>query len=158
VCDVHTHTVMNTRTSIISWRKVWFQHALVWFINAECDFHSHSVISTHRVYFLHAEINFHTKCDLETHKCDYDTHDCDFNMHKSDFYTQSVILTRMSVITTRASVIYTRTSWISTRYWKNIFYTKYKIFLHDFLHDSRLHFRPNKVYFFELSLKFLIDG
>jgi hypothetical protein len=26
------------------------------------------------------------------------------------------------------------------------------------LHDSRLHFRPHKVYFFELSIKFLIDG
>jgi hypothetical protein len=25
-------------------------------------------------------------------------------------------------------------------------------------HDSRLHLRPHKVYFFELSIKFLIDG
>jgi hypothetical protein len=29
VCDVHTHTVMNTRTSVISEIKVRFQHARV---------------------------------------------------------------------------------------------------------------------------------
>jgi hypothetical protein len=37
------------------------------------------------------------------------------------------------------------------------FHIKYKIFV-TFLgfHDSWLHFRPHKVYFFELSIKFLI--
>jgi hypothetical protein len=52
VSDVHTHTVISTRTS---------------------------VIYIHRVWFLHAGCNFHTQCDVETQKCDYDTHDCDFN-------------------------------------------------------------------------------
>jgi hypothetical protein len=49
LCDVHTYTVMNTRTSVISERKLWFQHARVWFIYVECDFHTQSVISTRRV-------------------------------------------------------------------------------------------------------------
>jgi hypothetical protein len=61
-----------------------------------------------RVYFLHAEWNFQTHCD-------FDTHECDYNTHKSDFYTQIVILRLMSVITTHMSVTYSRTSWISTR-------------------------------------------
>jgi hypothetical protein len=50
--------------------------------------------------FQHAEWNFHTQWDVETHKCDYDSYGCHFNTHKSDFYTQSVMLTRMSVIMT----------------------------------------------------------
>jgi hypothetical protein len=72
--------VMNTRTSVISERKVKFPHA-------ECD------------------LQYHMQYDVETHKFDYDY---DFNTHKSDLYPQSV--TRMSMITTRTSVIYTRTS------------------------------------------------
>jgi hypothetical protein len=43
---------------------VWFQHALAWFIYAD----------------------FHTQCDVETHKCDNDTHDCEFNTQKSDWF------------------------------------------------------------------------
>jgi hypothetical protein len=46
------------------------------------------------------------------------------------------------------------------------YYTKYRIFFYTtylnftFLgsHDSRLHFRPHKVYFFELGINVLIDG
>jgi hypothetical protein len=87
LCDVHTLTVMNTRTSLISERKVWFQYARVWFTYVEC--------------------NFHTQYDVETHKFDYDTRDCDYNTHKSDIYSQSVILTRMSVIIPFVSVIIT---------------------------------------------------
>jgi hypothetical protein len=97
-------------------------HSCVWCSHAYYDEHKHkcnfwtqsvnftwlSVIYIRRMWFLNAECNFHTQCDVETHKCYYDTHDCDFNTHKSDFCTQSVILTRMSVI-------YTRTSWILTR-------------------------------------------
>jgi hypothetical protein len=45
---------------------------------------------------------------------------------------------------------------------RNFFYTKYKIFLHDLfefhVYGLSVHFRPHKVYFFELSIKFLIDG
>jgi hypothetical protein len=94
-CNFWTHIVILTRTSVIYICRVRFPHA-------ECDFYTQS--------------NFHTQCDLETHKCDYDTHDCDFNTHKSDFYTQSMTLTRMSVITARMSVITTRTSgfWLAT--------------------------------------------
>jgi hypothetical protein len=45
VCDVHTHTVMNTRTSVISEHKVWFQHAQLWFIYyAKYDFHTVIII------------------------------------------------------------------------------------------------------------------
>jgi hypothetical protein len=44
VCDVHMHTVMTTRTSVISERKLLFQH--VCFIYAECNFHTQSVILT----------------------------------------------------------------------------------------------------------------
>jgi hypothetical protein len=40
LCDVHTHTEMNTRTNVISERKVWFQHARVWFIYVECDLYT----------------------------------------------------------------------------------------------------------------------
>jgi hypothetical protein len=64
-----THTVMNTRTSVISERKVWFPHA-------ECDLYTQSVIATRRGWFLHTECDFQTQCDFETHKCDYDTYNC----------------------------------------------------------------------------------
>jgi hypothetical protein len=47
--DFHTHTVKNSRTNVISERKVWFEHAWVWCIYVECDFHTQSVISTRRV-------------------------------------------------------------------------------------------------------------
>jgi hypothetical protein len=49
LCEFHTHTVMNKRTNVISERKVWLQHARVWFIYVQLDFHTQSVISTHRV-------------------------------------------------------------------------------------------------------------
>jgi hypothetical protein len=114
--------------------RVWFQYAQNWFLHADNDFHTQSVTLhsecdfTLRVWFpltrenfwhvcvwiwhsfIHAECNFHTQSDFDTHECDKDTHNCDFNMHKSDFYTQSVILTRISVNSTRTSVISTRTS------------------------------------------------
>jgi hypothetical protein len=51
VCDVHTRTVMNTRTSVISERNLCISTRWVWFIYAECDFHTQSVISTHRVFW-----------------------------------------------------------------------------------------------------------
>jgi hypothetical protein len=86
VYDVNPYTVMNTRTSVISERKVWFQD----FNTHQCDLY------ICRVRFPQVECNFYTQSDIKTNRCDYDTHDCDFNTHKNDSYTQSVILTRMS--------------------------------------------------------------
>jgi hypothetical protein len=51
------------------------------------------ILTRMRVNMAHAECNFHTNCD-------FDTHGCDLNTHISDFYMQSVVLTRMSMITT----------------------------------------------------------
>jgi hypothetical protein len=97
VCDVHTHTVMNTRTSVIYERKVWFQHARVWFIYLECNFYTQSVIATRRVWFpnavwfwhaqmwlRHLQLWFqqaqnwflHAECDVDTYECDYGTCTC----------------------------------------------------------------------------------
>jgi hypothetical protein len=42
VCDVYMHAVMNTRTSVIYERKVWF-------IYVECNFYMQSLIRTRRV-------------------------------------------------------------------------------------------------------------
>jgi hypothetical protein len=94
LCDVYTHTVMNTRTSVISERKVWFQHARVWFIYVGCDFHTLSVISTRRVWLPHAECDFYTQSVISI---------------------RSVILTRTNVITTLTTVISTRTRVIFKR-------------------------------------------
>jgi hypothetical protein len=73
---------------VISTRRAWFSHVWVWFW-----------------HFIHADFNFHTHYDFDSHKCDNDTYDCDFNTHKSDSNMQSVILTRMSVIMTLTIVI-----------------------------------------------------
>jgi hypothetical protein len=61
--------------------------------------------------FIHAECDFHTQCDFDTHECN---NNCDFNTHKRDLYAQCVILTRMSVILTRMSVSMKVTSVITT--------------------------------------------
>jgi hypothetical protein len=109
VCDVHTHTVMNTRTSVIYLRRVWSPHA-------ECDFytqsnfHSQSAISTRRVWlpnavwFWHAQMWFqpaqerltHAECDVDTYECDHDTHESDY-----DTYTCKNRTLRTSVISER---------------------------------------------------------
>jgi hypothetical protein len=134
-CKVYTHSVMFTRTSVFSERKVWFQHA-------KCDFYTQSVIYLCRVWFLyarmwlqharvwfqhaqewflHAKCNFHpqseilyAECNFDTYACEYDTHECDYDTHKIDFYTQSTISTRrvwfyiQSVVSTPARVIKSR--------------------------------------------------
>jgi hypothetical protein len=100
----------------------------------ECDFHTHSVMFTRRVRFLHAECSCHMQCDFDTHTFNSDTHDCVFYtqsvistrrvwfLHvecsytrrvrfpyvECDFYTQSVI-SRRSVILTRKNVLTIRT-------------------------------------------------
>jgi hypothetical protein len=114
LCDVHTNTVMNTRTNIISERKVWFQYARVWFIYVEWDCSTQSAIFTRSVWFLHAECNFQTQCDFDTHKCDNDTYNCDFNKHKSVFHMQSAISTRRVWFLHAQCSLYTQ-SVISTR-------------------------------------------
>jgi hypothetical protein len=71
----------------------------MWFKYVECDFHTHSVISTSRVYFPHAvwcwnaqlwlrqrfqhaqEWLLHAECDVDTYECDYDTHEIDYYTH-----------------------------------------------------------------------------
>jgi hypothetical protein len=128
-CNFHTQTVMLTRMSVIMNSNVLKphyacrNHSCVWCLHAycvstehthECNFWTQSVVSTRtsvilifRVWFLHAENNFHTQCDVEKHNCEYDTYDRYFNTHKSDFYTQKVMLTRMSVNMTLTKVIMT---------------------------------------------------
>jgi hypothetical protein len=131
VCDVHTHTMMNTRTRVISERKVWFQHARVWFIYVECELYTQSVIATRRVWFLHAECNFQTQCDFDTHKCDDETYNCDCNTHNSDYYTQSVILTHKIVIMTLTKVIMTLIRVKITLWWTHVrnFWTQSAIYI-----------------------------
>jgi hypothetical protein len=92
VCDVYSHNVMHTCTSVIFWNQ--------------------SVIFARSVWFLPAEWNYTQKCDNDTYNCDKntqkcnnDTYNCDLKTHKSDLYTQSVKLTRMSVIMTLTKVI-----------------------------------------------------
>jgi hypothetical protein len=92
--------ILLWRTSVISERKVWFQHARVWFIYAKCGFHTQSVIFKRRVQFLHAvwcwnaqirlrcsrlwfqhaqERFLHAECDVDTYECDYDNHESDYD-------------------------------------------------------------------------------
>jgi hypothetical protein len=44
VCDVHTHNVVNTGTSVISEHKVWFLNSKCDFNTHECDLYTQSVI------------------------------------------------------------------------------------------------------------------
>jgi hypothetical protein len=132
-CDVHSHSVMVTRTSVISARKVWFLHAecylhaKVWFLNVKCDYYIQSVISTCRVLFPHAVwfwnvrlwlrhvrvwfqhvrvVFLHKKCYFLTQSV-VSTRRVWFLQAKCDFYTQSVISIHMIMILTRLSVIMT---------------------------------------------------
>jgi hypothetical protein len=128
----HTHSVIDTRMSVIFERKVWLQHASVWFIHVECDFHTQSVISTrrvlfpHAVWFWHAQMSLrhlqlwflHAECDVDTHECDYDTHDCDYDTHTCQNHTLCVEIILVydvhmhSVMDTRTSVISERKMWL----------------------------------------------
>jgi hypothetical protein len=100
----------------------------------ENDFKTHECISTCRVWFIHAEVRFlHAECNIYT-QCDFDRPGWDFNTHKIYFCMQSKISTRKewfyhqsmastytkiskthmrvnmtltSVISTRSSVIFT---------------------------------------------------
>jgi hypothetical protein len=107
-CDFYTHSVISTR-------KVWFQHAQEWFLHAKCNVHPHSVI-------LHAECNFHkhtsvilTRMRVNIHSWVWLRHARKWFIHaECYFYTQSVIPTR-SVILSGTNMIRTRMSVISTR-------------------------------------------
>jgi hypothetical protein len=113
LCDFYTPTVMNTRRSVFSECKMWFQHARAWFIYVLSYFYTQSVIHTRRVWFIHVGCNFHTlcdvktqmllrlwfkhaqewflhaECDVDTYKCDYDTYECGFDTHESDYDTHT---------------------------------------------------------------------
>jgi hypothetical protein len=107
-------------------------HSCVWCLHAyfdenthECNFWTQNVISIRtsviyvcRVWFLHAECNFHTLYDVETHKSDFYTQSLGsverlkkINKHIQikKKYTQDKMLTmtRMSVIMTLKKVIMT---------------------------------------------------
>jgi hypothetical protein len=112
-CDLNTHKInfythraISTHTSVILTPTNVITTLRVWFIHAECDVHIQRLI-------LHAECDFSThECNFDTNECDYDTLGCDFHTHcdthKSDFYTQSVTLTLTTVISTRKRLIFTR--------------------------------------------------
>jgi hypothetical protein len=40
------------------------------YVTPECDLYTQSAIFTRRVSFQHAESNFHTQCDFDTHEYD----------------------------------------------------------------------------------------
>jgi hypothetical protein len=77
---------------------VWFKQAQDWFLHAEYDILTQSVI-------LHAECGFHPQeNNFNTYACEYYMHECDFYTLECDFYTKSLISTR-SVISTNMNVI-----------------------------------------------------
>jgi hypothetical protein len=71
-----------------------------WFLHAEYDFHTQSVIFNEEYGFHSNESNFNT------YACEYDTLECDNDTHEYDLYMPSIISTRI-VITTLTTVIST---------------------------------------------------
>jgi hypothetical protein len=138
VCDVHMHTVMNTRTSVISEHKVWF-------ICVECNFHTQSVFATRRVWFPNAvwfwqakmwlrhlqmwfqhaqEWFLHAECDVDTYEFDYVTQKIDYDTCTCQNHTLSVEITLLCdfhthcVMNTRTNVISELKEWFQhARVW-----------------------------------------
>jgi hypothetical protein len=108
MCDVYTHTVMNTRTSVISTHKVGFPHA-------KCDFNTQTVMLTRISVIMTLTKLIMTLIRVKTSLCVYKSLLCVINTRTSviserkvwfqiervrfphaecDFYTQSLISTR----------------------------------------------------------------
>jgi hypothetical protein len=85
---IATRSVILRRTNVILTRIIVILTRRVWFIHAECDLYTQSVISIWRVWFQHAQMWFpHAECDFDTYECDYDTNECDYDPHECDYDT-----------------------------------------------------------------------
>jgi hypothetical protein len=83
----------------------------VWFIHAECNFHTHWDFDTHECdcdthdCWNHAQEWFlHIECDFDTYECEYDTHECDYDTHECDFNTQHKIIISKSYNPTKHDI------------------------------------------------------
>jgi hypothetical protein len=119
-------------------KKLLFQHARVWFLHAECYFHTKNVIYTRRIWFLHEECDFirrvwftHThEINFDTYECEHDTHEYNYDTLECGLYTQNVISTR-SMFLTRTKVITALTTVISAR--TRVIYTHIVWFWHEWV-------------------------
>jgi hypothetical protein len=92
-------SVTNLRISVMFTHIMWCSHAWVLFLNASKVWFQHTL-----VWFIHAECDFHTQCDFGTHKSDLYT--------QSVILTHTnVITTLTTVISTRTRVIFIRRVW-----------------------------------------------
>jgi hypothetical protein len=101
-CDEHTHkcncwsqSVISTRTSVIYIIQSAISTLKVWFLHAECNFHTQCDGETHKCDFITQKSDFYThECDLHTHECDLHTHECDLHTQELNFNSIRVTLKR----------------------------------------------------------------
>jgi hypothetical protein len=91
-----TLNFQNTHSRVISTHRLWFLHAKCNFDTHECDWYEQAWLRHARVWFLHIKCNFHMQSTVSQAEC--------------NFYTLSVNSTRINVITSLTSVVLTRTS------------------------------------------------
>jgi hypothetical protein len=109
---ISTRSVISTGTNVIPTRTSMIS---IWFLHAEYDFHTQSVVLSVECSFRSHESNF------DTYASEFDTYEWDNYTLEGDLYTQSVfstrivILIRTNVITTLKTVLSKRTRVISTR-------------------------------------------